>query len=1105
MINMRNMRLVSLGLLLAVILSVPTGCTKQARKQRALTRAERDLAAEKYERAEIEFLTALRVPPPSAKALIQLGRIYYAQGKYPQSYAYLQKVLELQPDDAAAHAQLAKTLLSLGRPRESRAQALLALQKEPGNAEGLFALVETTVSTNQLAETTQKLEATAASLKNDAGYHVARGALHLRLRELDKAETEFNAAIAASPKSSEAYFALGNLYLARTNVVEAEKALKRAAELAPARSTTRLMYADLKVRTGQPDAARKMVEELTSKAPDFLPGWVYLARMDYAERKIDQCGKTLEKVLGRDPINIDALMLKGESLMAQGDPTNAVAPFERILSTYGKNPVVQYKIAVARVQSRETAKALSMLNDILSANTNFVDAILLKANLQTRNGNANSAIDSLTKLVKERPEIFQAHAALAEAYLSQKALDKAVAVYQGMRSAFPRSAEVPLVLGSLLMQQGKNAEARKAFEDAVQMAPDNLLAQEKLIDLDLTEQAYEKALKRARGEQERKPKAAEPWLLAAKVHMAQALHGAGITNAQASAAVTAARLAASPASQAEVKEAEGALLKAIELNPEFRPSYMLLAQVYVATGRQQQAIDRLSVLANTNDLGALMQVALLQTELKNYGAARETYERALKANPQLGSVLNNLAFLYCEHLGQPQKALEVAEKARKLLPDDPRAADTLGWVLYNVREYGRALPLLQEGGRQLLGDPEVQFHLGMTHYMLGEEQPARTALQKALSAGPDTQWRPEADKRLRILNTDPGALEAGKLPELKQSLAGEKDDPIAQLRLAAANERTGNYREARECYEGFLKKHPQNSAAQIRLARILAQQLGEPSRALELAKQAHSIAPEDGEITYTLGELAYRNKDYAWALSLLQEAGRKLPDRPDVSYDLGWAFYACGRCADAEKAMQTAVGKLAGEDLEKSKTFLSMLGAVKDPSAVKAKTAEMDTCLQKDPSYVPALHLKAVAMEDERNFAAAAKAYEQVLGIFPLFRPATKRLAGLYAFSLGDDKRAYELAAKARDALPQDPEVARTLGILCCRRAEYDRGVMLLRESLRTRAEDAEAQFYLGMAYYRLKQSKEATQALQRALDLNLDGKQAEEARRAIGEMALKP
>ena len=54
--------------------------------------------------------------------------------------------------------------------------------------------------------------------------------------------------------------------------------------------------------------------------------------------------------------------------------------------------------------------------------------------------------------------------------------------------------------------------------------------------------------------------------------------------------------------------------------------------------------------------------------------------------------------------------------------------------MFKKGDYGNALRLLQESAGKLPDLPEIQFHLGMAHYMLGEEEPARVALQKAADA-----------------------------------------------------------------------------------------------------------------------------------------------------------------------------------------------------------------------------------------------------------------------------------------------------------------------------------------------------------------------------------
>ena len=86
------------------------------------------------------------------------------------------------------------------------------------------------------------------------------------------------------------------------------------------------------------------------------------------------------------------------------------------------------------------------------------------------------------------------------------------------------------------------------------------------------------------------------------------------------------------------------------------------------------------------------------------------------------------------------------------------------------------------------------------------------------------------------------------------------------------------------------------------------------------------------------------------------------------------------------------------------------------------------------------------------------------------------------------------MAAKARQAYPDDPEVAKVLGILNFRRGLYPQSVELLNLAATSRRDDAEIQLYLGKSYQELKKWDECKSALQRALALNLPSKLNEDA-----------
>ena len=108
------------------------------------------------------------------------------------------------------------------------------------------------------------------------------------------------------------------------------------------------------------------------------------------------------------------------------------------------------------------------------------------------------------------------------------------------------------------------------------------------------------------------------------------------------------------------------------------------------------------------------------TRMKNYWRSPPIYFPAL----------NNLAVLYSENLGQLDKAYDLAKKANEAAPNQPHFADTLGWIEFKRRNYANALRLLEDSATKLPDSAEIQFHLGMAHYMMGDEAPPAPHLRR---------------------------------------------------------------------------------------------------------------------------------------------------------------------------------------------------------------------------------------------------------------------------------------------------------------------------------------------------------------------------------------
>jgi tetratricopeptide (TPR) repeat protein len=817
---------------------------------------------------------------------------------------------------------------------------------------------------------------------------------------------------------------------------------------------------------------------MTTECPDSLPAWNALAQIALAQKQHDDCESYIKQALARDQDNFDALMLRCNLRLSKGEVDKAIAELERMNALYDKSPQPRYILALAYLSKGDANKSAKSVNEAIALNPNYDDAILFQAQLNLRRDNAGAAIVSLTQLINRRPQLVPAYLLLGSACAAKGNFDDALTTYQRLAQINPTNSQVPLLVGNVYMRQNKMDDARKAFEHSLELAPGNLQALEQLVNLDLIQTNYDAALGQIQSEVAKRPESPELQLLLAQIFIAKK----------------------------DQDQAEKTLQQAITLNPNYQLAYLTLAELYRNSNRYDEALDRLNqvIARNPKDATALMLIGMIQNEQQKYAAARSTYEQLLAINPNFSLALNNLAYLYSEKFDMLPQAYEVARKARELLPNDPSTADTLGWILYKRGEYTWALSLLQESASdpRLSDNPEVQFHLGMTYYMINDEARAGNALRRAISSTQDFAGKDEATNRLALLALDPKTAGPEAIATLEKRVSEKPDDPIALGRLAAIYDRQGAPEKAVKVYEQALRQNPKNAQLLLDLAQLYGNRLNNPVKAMALAKDAYKLAPDDADIAYALGRLALAGGDCKWALSLLQQAAQKQPPQPEQQFDLAIAYYSVGRVANAENEMRNALR--ADESFAhaaEAKQFLELIALPASPAKAVDALPRIKQILQADPANVPALMVLAAASEQQNDAKAAGSACEQALKRYPDFVPAIKRLAILNADKLGDDKKAYDLALKAREALPQDAEIARTLGILMFRRGDFRGAVRLLTEASQKETADGATWYYVGMSQYHLKQTKESKEALQRALAMNVPTPLAEEARRVLKEL----
>lgn len=1057
---------------LIAVLLLSGGCTKKMRAKWNMRAGDHDFAEEKYDAAEIDYKKVLRYERFNGKAVGQLGRIYVKEGRTLDARIYLKKAIELVPDSLPYQLAYGQVIVALRDTSNAANIAWKVLSVQPTNQEALLLLID---AHGPPADVEQRLD-TVPHIKENPAYHTAIAMLAMRQGQPARTENEIGEALKLNPKSPEAYFVMADMRARQKDEKGAVEALKKASDLSPWRSTLRIKYIDFLIRNNNGEEARKELVAITQHAPDFVPAWIGLMNLCMSEKKYDEAAKYADTVVERDELNFDGLLGRGTARMAKGDADGAVIQFEHMNSVFPKNPQVLYQLASAYLMAHNRAKCIEDLNAALTIAPNYPQAIIMLAQLDIQAGQAGNAIKMLSDFIKRTPSaVAEVYLLLADADVILNKYDDALGIYSYLSKVLPTNPKMPMLSGVVLMQEHRTDAARAAFEHALELQPDFILAAEQLVELDAAEHNFADAQKVAEAQVARSPKAVEPLELLAKVDIVQSNYSG----------------------------AESILNKAIALNPKAPNPYILLAHVYANTGKIPEALQKLKVAAEeTNDVNLYLQMGELNDRAKNYEAARDAYEQALSVNSNSIAALNNLSYIYSERLHDLDKALALAERARVMLPNNPNIADTSGWILFRKGEYARALPIMQDCADKAPNDPEIQYHAGMTYYMLGQESAARGALQKAMAAPQPFPGKDDARRRLAILDMSATSTDANALAQLEKALKEHPDDPVVLNRIGYQQERAGQWDKAAATYEAVLKAHPDSGAEMAKIAWIDTFHLHDPARASDLAKSAHKLDGSDPVASEVLGHWLFRSHEFERSISLLEEALDKLPRQPEVLQDLAWAYYSVGRVADGVNMMQRAVQAGAvTNDLGDPKHFLALANAYSTTAGAAAAAGEAQQALQSNPAFVPALMVTGVNQEHAGNFKAAQEAYAKALDVFPKFSPAQRLLTLVDARHFPDDPKGLAFGEDARAAYPDDADVNRSLAIISFSQGKYSRSAELLRPGSEDGTGDGEAMYYLGMDYFHLKRSRECKRALERAMAMKIPDNLATDAKKTLASL----
>jgi len=264
-------------------------------------------------------------------------------------------------------------------------------------------------------------------------------------------------------------------------------------------------------------------------------------------------------------------------------------------------------------------------------------------------------------------------------------------------------------LGVLELQKGDRPGARRAFERALTNSPASVDVLRYLVKLDLSDRQPAAARARIDGALTRQPGNANLLLLSSETF----------------------------AAAGQMNDAERVARSVIDQDPNHLEAYALLGRLYVAMNKLEQGTQQFQTLAARQPKSvAVNTVVGVLLQMQNRTSEAQTkFEQVVQMDPRAAVAANNLAWIDAEQGGNLDVALQLAQRAKAKLPNQPEVNDTLGWVYQKKGLSSMAVGPLEQAVRSDPNNGSYLYHLGAAYAGSGDAARARSTLDRAIAQG----------------------------------------------------------------------------------------------------------------------------------------------------------------------------------------------------------------------------------------------------------------------------------------------------------------------------------------------------------------------------------
>jgi tetratricopeptide (TPR) repeat protein len=692
---------------------------------------------------------AARTQAHAADAKLHLASIYTASKNFEAAIDNVTEVMRLRPGETDLLFSRGDLYLNVGQPENALADAEALLAEKPDDWNGIL-LKGAALGDMERLEEAGAVFARLRELgdqETEDPRAAARGCLalatfeHRVVKEDARAEQGYLACLDRFPEDPLALSLVTEFY-DKTGQLEKGNALWRElAERGPDPASAKLKLAQRLVSQHRVGEAERMLRELAESTQSYAV-WHQLADLQRAMGNLEEAQASIAKALTAAPegaleslrfVEADllielgrleeaearieeipnptiAMMLRGQLLLAQNRPAQALATLERALERWPNNPGARVVASQAALELGNLDQASSHLREAVRAGSKDTDAALLLARLYFQLGQYRDAVTMATLHVDNRPVSGpEAHVLAARSAIELGEFDEG-------RKTLGYLEQIP---GSQVTYYVELANVERAAAGAGAAAA--VIEQS---GLDLMDPANAPALR------------------------ALADHIAADGRAADASALAKAALAAHPevaelhelqgrllAQANRAREAEAAFDRALELDPALPGALSGKGLLRANAGDWNAALPLLEAAAEADpeDSRHAYRVAKVLLATGRTPEAEKRLREILLRDPGNAAACNDLAWLLAERGEELELALQLARRAARIEPSPP-VWDTLGWVQLKTGAAEDAAQSFRKALGANAGAASIRYHLALALEAAGDTPAARKELRIALQS-----------------------------------------------------------------------------------------------------------------------------------------------------------------------------------------------------------------------------------------------------------------------------------------------------------------------------------------------------------------------------------